>query len=181
MCLCPNAHVFVCVCEWRLLSRVCSEMPEAVGKTPSISHKFSCVYTLYSFRRVTSGLRRPFPLACAVGHAAIFAVNAALVTSWWQHRAWSVPLQPPINAEHEVEQGASTVFQVFGTTRRGIEPSLPVLVASARVTWAMLHNIIRLHTKIAKHNWWTSWQGSAERCLNCEIFTQTLFFAVKFF
>jgi len=31
-----------------------------------------------SFRSVTSSLRRPFPLAYAVGHATTFAVNAAL-------------------------------------------------------------------------------------------------------
>jgi len=33
------------------------------------------------FRSVTSGLRRPPPLTCAVDHAATFAVNAALVAS----------------------------------------------------------------------------------------------------
>jgi len=35
------------------------------------------------FGNVTSGLRRPSPLACPVGHAAAFAVNAALVASQW--------------------------------------------------------------------------------------------------
>jgi len=35
---------------------------------------------------------------CAVGHAAVFAVNAALVASQWQQRAWSLPLHPLINA-----------------------------------------------------------------------------------
>jgi len=34
-----------------------------------------------------SGLRRPSPLACAMGHAATFTVNSALVVSQWQQRA----------------------------------------------------------------------------------------------
>jgi len=34
-----------------------------------------------------SGLRRPSPLACAMGGAAGFTMNAALVASQWQHRA----------------------------------------------------------------------------------------------
>jgi len=47
------------------------------------SVEFSLVYNrfLYSFRSVTSGPWRPFPLACAVGHTSAFAVNAALVAS----------------------------------------------------------------------------------------------------
>jgi len=38
---------------------------------------------------------------------------------------------PSINAEHEAGQAASAAFQVFGTTRPGIEPSLPALVVRA--------------------------------------------------
>jgi len=51
--------------------------------------QFRFVYTwfLCSFQNVTNGLHRPFTFACAVGHAAAFAVNAALVASHWQHRA----------------------------------------------------------------------------------------------
>ena len=56
---------------------------------------------------------RPSPLACAVGHATDFAVNAALVARQWQHRASTVSLYPPIKAEHEAGQAASTIFQVF--------------------------------------------------------------------
>jgi len=48
----------------------------------------------------------PSPLACTVGHTAIFAVNAALVASQWQLEL--------TNAEHEAGQAASIVFQVFG-------------------------------------------------------------------
>jgi len=36
---------------------------------------------LYCFRSVTSGLRRLYPLFCAVGQVATFAVNAAFVES----------------------------------------------------------------------------------------------------
>jgi len=36
---------------------------------------------LYSFRNVASGLRRPSPLACAVGYDVDFAVNATLMAS----------------------------------------------------------------------------------------------------
>jgi len=46
-----------------------------------------------------------------VGHAATFAVNAALVASQWQYRARTVPSHQSINAEHEVGQAASTIFQ----------------------------------------------------------------------
>ena len=42
-----------------------------------------------SISSVTSDLRSPSPLACAVGCAAAFAVNAALVASQWRHRAWT--------------------------------------------------------------------------------------------
>jgi len=35
----------------------------------------------YSSRSVTSGLRRPSPLTCTVGHVAVWAVNAAVVAS----------------------------------------------------------------------------------------------------
>jgi len=64
-----------------------------------------------------------------VGHAATFAVNAALVTSQWQHRALTLSLQSPISAEQKAGQGASAVVHHFGITRQGIEPSLPALVA----------------------------------------------------
>ena len=39
-----------------------------------------------------------------------FCSNAVLVVSQWQDRAWTVPLHPPINAENEAGQAASTVF-----------------------------------------------------------------------
>ena len=38
---------------------------------------------------------------------AAFAVNAALVASQRQHRAWTVSMQPPINAENEAGQAAN--------------------------------------------------------------------------
>jgi len=65
-------------------------------------------------------------------HAATFAVNAELVARQWQHCAWTVPLRPPMDAEHEAGQAASTVFQVFGMARSGIEPHLPGLVGRAQ-------------------------------------------------
>jgi len=43
--------------------------------------------------------------------------NAALMASQWQDRAWTVFLQPPIDAAHKVGQAAGTAFEVFGTTR----------------------------------------------------------------
>jgi len=43
--------------------------------------------------------------------------------------AWIVPLHPPINAEYEAGQAASSVFQIFGMTWPGIGLSLPALVA----------------------------------------------------
>jgi len=64
-------------------------------------------------RSVTGSLPRPFSLACAVGHAAVFAVNATLVASQWQHSAWTVRLHPSINVENEAGQAASNIFQIF--------------------------------------------------------------------
>ena len=47
-----------------------------------LARKIFSLNSLYTpLRSVTSGLRRPSPLTCAVGHAATFAVNAALVAS----------------------------------------------------------------------------------------------------
>ena len=43
-------------------------------------------------------------------------------------------LHPPINAEHEAGQAASTFFQFFGMTRPRIEPSLKASVARAQTT-----------------------------------------------
>jgi len=48
---------------------------------------FVCTRFLYPFRCIASNLRRPSPVACDVGHVAVFAVNAALVASHWQRRA----------------------------------------------------------------------------------------------
>jgi len=41
----------------------------------------SNVYIRLLLWSVTSGLRRPYPLACAVGHTTTFAVNGALMAS----------------------------------------------------------------------------------------------------
>ena len=62
------------------------------------------ILVLCSLWSVTTGQRLPSPLACAAVHAAAFAVNAALVASKWQHRAWSVPMHPPMGTEHEAGQ-----------------------------------------------------------------------------
>ena len=67
----------------------------------------SCLHYL---RSITSALRRLSPLACAVGHAAVFAVNAPLVASQRQHRAWSFRLHPPISDQHEARQAASPKY-----------------------------------------------------------------------
>jgi len=42
----------------------------------------------FSFILATSGLRGP----CAGCHAVIFVVNATLMSSQWQHRAWTLSL-----------------------------------------------------------------------------------------
>jgi len=59
---------------------------------------------------------RASPLACTVGPASAFAVNAALMASQWKHRVGTLSLHPNINAEHEAGQAAITVFEVFGMT-----------------------------------------------------------------
>jgi len=45
---------------------------------------------------------------------------------WWRVDGTAArqlfPLQPSINVEHEAGQVTSTVFQIFGMTRTGIEP-----------------------------------------------------------
>jgi len=94
---------------------------------------FSSV-SVYSVSALLSeGLRRPSPRACVMGHVTALAVNAALVASQWQHRAWTVSLHSPINAEHEAGQAASIVLQ-DGMTRPGIESNLAALVVRAQPT-----------------------------------------------
>ena len=48
-----------------------------------------------------------------LGIMATFVVNAALVASQCEHRAWSFSLHPSINAEYEAGQATNTVFQIF--------------------------------------------------------------------
>jgi len=48
--------------------------------------------------------------ACNVGHAAAFAVNAAVVRSQWQPRVWTFPLHPPINADYDAGQAQVPFF-----------------------------------------------------------------------
>jgi len=81
------------------------------GEAINLHFKFVYTRSLAPFGRNTSCLRRPSPLACAVDHAAAFAVNAALVVSQWQKlSARSFPLHPSLNAEHEAGQAASIDF-----------------------------------------------------------------------
>jgi len=78
------------------------------------------------FRKLTIGLPREFPLACAVGHADIFAVNN---THLWRVTGRSArklfPRTHPINAVYKGGQTATAVFQVFGMILPGIELNLP--------------------------------------------------------
>ena len=85
---------------------------------------------------------RPPPLACAVRLMAAFAVNVALAASQWQHRVRTISSHPTIYAEHEAGLTASTVFQVFGMSRPGIELGLPALVTRTR--WARAQPTIPL-------------------------------------
>ena len=64
-----------------------------------------------------------------MGHAGVFAVNAALAASQWQHPAWTDTLHPSVNVEHE-----PAVSEAFGMTRTGFESSLPGLIARVRPT-----------------------------------------------
>jgi len=48
-------------------------------KIQVVQFSFVHIRFLYFFGSVTSGLRTPFPLACALGHEVAFAVNAALM------------------------------------------------------------------------------------------------------
>jgi len=51
----------------------------------------------------------------------------------WHQRTWRFSLHLFINAEHEARQAASTVFQIFGMTWPGFEPTLLALVACAQL------------------------------------------------
>ena len=52
----------------------------------------------------------------AKSHAATLVTNAALVIGHRQRRLWSFLLHPPVYADYEAGQAASTVFQVFFMT-----------------------------------------------------------------
>jgi len=129
---------------------------------------FSFVYIRfpYCFRSVTSGLRHPSPLTCAVVHAATFAVNAALVASQWQHRAWTVALLQSINAEHEAGHAAHAVFQVFVMIRPGIEPSLAALMTCDHL-WETPQTQV--------HCSWNSWKKLVMPCEGLEPWTHDPF------
>jgi len=64
-----------------------------------------------------------------MGHTSTFAMDAALVASQWQRRAWTVSLHP-----WHAGQVASIVLHVFVMTRPGIDPSLPALLEHAQST-----------------------------------------------
>jgi len=82
---------------------------------------------------LTTLLARAQPnFTCEPVGANQFWVNAALLASQWQHRAWIVSLQHPVSVEQGAEQVASTVFEVFGMTRPGIEP-VSTLMGDARI------------------------------------------------
>ena len=88
---------------------------------------------------VTSGLRRPSPLACAVGHTGTFAVNAALVfiVNAEPIAAQRVDLVLAlINTDFEAGQAVVPFHftQVFDKSRPGIEPSLPASKARDQLT-----------------------------------------------
>ena len=51
----------------------------------TVQFTFICSVLGFNFRSATNGVRRPSPLACVLGHAAAFAVNAVLVASQWQN------------------------------------------------------------------------------------------------
>jgi len=59
-----------------------------------MSHSFQ--YSLYSVFVLLLECREWSPLAYAVGHTAVFTVNAALVASQWQHLAWTIPCTHPL-------------------------------------------------------------------------------------
>jgi len=137
----------LCSCYWRrrnCAARRAHQRLIAIWLSAIVLVQFSFVMLAFCtlYRVSQSGLRRQFPLACAVVHPASFAVNGALVASRWQHRhrAWTVTLHPPINAEHEARQAASAIVQVFSVTRPGIEPNLPALRVQ-RWTIALTKNL----------------------------------------
>ena len=96
-------------------------------------------------------MQRRSPLACAVGHVAVFAVNAALVASQWQHRAGTVDLRraSPLACNRPPGWGqvARSMFEVFGMTLPGIAPNLPATMAHAkpstpltvRLSWSLTY------------------------------------------
>jgi len=57
------------------------------------------------------GLQRPFLFACAMGHATIFVVNAALMVNQWQSCALTVPLYTPINVGMRLDRSQAPFFK----------------------------------------------------------------------
>jgi len=77
----------------------------------------------------------PFSAAWAVGHAAAFAVIVALVASQWQHRACTVSLHRPIDAEHGAGQAANKKYRFLSLRydRNGIR-NQPISLGGPRST-----------------------------------------------
>jgi len=100
------------------------------------------------------------PTACAVSQTAVIAVNAALVVSqrqhcaeasgepmaalhwWWANGSTARKL---FLCTHEAAQAASTVCQVFGMARPGIDPDLRVSVAHSQPTLPSNKLVYRLY------------------------------------
>ena len=67
------------------------------------SHQFRFL-VLHPFRSVMSGMRRPLPRAT-------FTVNAALVASQWQHRAWTFPFTQPSTPSTRLDRSQVPFFK----------------------------------------------------------------------
>jgi len=72
---------------------------------------------------------------------------------WWRVDSTTaprlnLPLPPPANAEYEAEQVASTILQVLGITRPGIESSLPALLTCAQPTVPLIRKKADFFAKI---------------------------------
>jgi len=86
----------------------------------------------------TFSISAPISFACVWGHAAAFAVNAALVASQW-HRTWTSSLHSPISANHEAGQAASPAFPSLRYDPTGDRPSLLY-----KLYWRVLNQLYHL-------------------------------------
>ena len=122
---------------------------------------FRCTPLCFPYGVPRGDLVRPSPIACAIGRATPFLVNAVPSGSQWQHRAWTVPCAHPSTQSTRLYRS-----QVFGMILPWVESSTAVLAARTQTTsplgwfrfswiwiWTQIKNYIFRFVPLCRFSW----------------------------